>query len=254
MPLVSANLTPIGTYSPQDALNICQPLCHKVPTQAIQAYACNMANAMIYTWALWSWTVAPLQVITLTDGVQDYSHGQSDLYRFDQLRIVNTTVVPNEFRELTQKQQLGVELTRKAGIDLMRVYSFQAEINKIRLEKAAAVSSGTVLQLQGSYQANPVKITAANMNSVLNIPDWYFQGYTEALLYQLYKLSDDSRAGTVTITQDGIRNYSGQLGVAIEFLTQMREKEDVGNGEEVVYPEFTLGEGSTAAGGFVLIG
>jgi hypothetical protein len=213
-----------------------------------------MANAMIYTWAIWTWTVASLTAITLTDGVQDFAHSQTDLYRFDQLRIVNTSVTPNEFRELTQKNQLGVELTRKAGIDLMRVYSWQPDINKIRLERAAAVPSGVVLQLQGSYQVNPVKITAATMTTALNLPDWYFQAYTESLLYQLYKLSDDSRAGSVTTNQDGTRSYSGQLGVAIEFLTQMREKEDFSNGEEVVYPEFTLGQGSTASGGFMLFG
>lgn len=247
-------LTPAGTYTPQDAINICRPLCHKVPTTEVQAYGCNMAFAMIYTWALWSWTMATLTPITLTDGVQDYAHLQTDLYRFGALRIVNTTVVPAEYRELTQKQQLGVELTRKAGIDLMRVYSFEPDINKIRLERAAAVPSGTVLQLQGSYQVKPTKITANTLTSLLNLPDWYFQAYQEALLYMFYKLSDDSRAGSVTITEDGIRQYSGQLGVAIEYLTQMREKEDIATGEEVVYPEFTLGQGSTASGGFMLFG
>lgn len=234
-------VVPAGTYTPQDAINQCKTFSGNIPTSTIQYIACDTVQSIIWTLFPWNWTTNQLTAITLVDGTQDYSHVQTDFYRMKNLRIVDLIAVPNDFRELNQKSHLGVEIYHKGGLESIRLFSWEPEISKIRLERAASVPSGASLQLQGEYQFAPVQITGSNFTTALNLPNHYFPVYIAGVLWQLYKLNNDPRAGTTQVVR-GERVYTGALGEFHDLLMWMKEAEDLSDGEDHTgFPESPLG-------------
>lgn len=230
-----------SSYTPSDAVSQNKVFVGNLPTATTQYIACDTVNSIIWSLFPWNWTCKQLTPISLSDGVQDYAHSQTDFYRFKNLRLVDTVSSPNDFRELNQKAHLGVELYQKGGMDSIRLFSWEPEISKIRLERAASVPSGTSLQLQGEYQFLPTKITVSNFSTALTLPDIYFAVFSAGVLWQLYLLNNDPRAGTVQIVR-GERVYTGQLGIFNDQLLQMKEAEDLSDGEDQTgYPESSLG-------------
>lgn len=219
---------------------------HKIPTDTIQVYVCNQVNSMIWTAATWNWTQANLTQITLTDAVQDYAHAQTDFYRIVNLRTARTDLTPVKFQELFQKNHLGVELERKSGIDGIRNFSWEPAISKIRLDYAASVSGTAVLVLQGEYQKTPTAITQSTLSTSLVQPDHYFNVFLAGVRWMFYDLADDPRAGTSSEIALGRRSYSGQLGVFISFLDEMKAAEDLSDGEDLNFP--SEGYGATTQG------
>lgn len=241
-------IVPLGTLTPQDAIDMAKAMNHKVPTLPIQAYVCNQINAMIWTAAPWNWTQAALTGITLTDGTQDYAHAQTDLYRVVNLRLARTDLTPVKYTELNQKSHLGVELERKAGIDGIRNFSYEGGIAKIRLDYAATVSGTTVLQLQGEYQRVPTSINQSNLTSALIQPDHYFNVFLSGVRWMFYQLADDPRAGTSSEITVGRKSYSGQLGEFMSFLDAMKQAEDFSDGEELNFPSEGYGASTQGSG------
>lgn len=236
-------VVPAGTYTPQNAIDLATALNHKAPTSTIQAQVCDMIQSRIWTTFPWSWTVASLTAVSLTDGVQDYAHLQSDFYRFVNLEINQTSTTPNVVRPLNQKNHLSVELVSKAGIETIRNFSWEPDIAKIRLDYPAAIPSGTTIVIQGTYQRLPVKITSGNLTTVLNLPDEYFQVFLEGVRWKFYELTDDPRAGSCQEV-GGRTVFTGQQGTFITALDAMKRAEDFSDGEDVVFPSGgTLGIG-----------
>lgn len=221
---------------------------HKIPVDTIQVYVCNQVNSIIWTAVPWNWTQATLTAIALTDGIQDYAHAQTDFYRMVNLRNVRTDLTPDKFQELDQKKHLGVELERKAGIDGIRVFSWEPAISKIRLDYAAEVSGTTVMTLQGEYQKTPTAITQATLATSLVQPDHYFNVFLAGVRWMFYDLADDPRAGTSSEIALGRRSFSGQLGVFMAFLDDMKQAEDFSDGEDLNFPSESYGANTSGSG------
>jgi len=241
------------SYSPNDALTVVQNLVHGVPTAAIQAQACDQVNSMIWTFYPWAWTIKSLTPINCSQGTQDYAPTNTDILRPLKLRLVRTDVTPNEFREMALLANLSPELTRTGGLETITSCGWYASGPFIRLMYAASVSGTQTLQIQGEYQAVPTTITAANITSTFaqlgignnGLPDRYFNGFVEGLLWKLYQLSDDPRAGTMQYAKNGsyMRQYSGQLGIFMDALLQMARTEDLASGDQFEFPAQPLGVG-----------
>jgi len=226
------------TFNPQDAINLATALNHKAPSSTMQVYACNIVNAFIWTAFPWNWTKQALTQITLVDGQQDYSLGGTDLttfYRFSKIEIQNTSVSPTASRRLNQKNDLSVELVTKGGLETIRFFSWEATINKIRLDYPAAVPSGTTLVLNGEFQKQPTQITGSNLTTAFAAPDHYFQVFVEGLRWKFYELTDDPRAGTTQFVKGRAVN-TGQKASFMDAFQSMREAEDFSDGEDVIFP------------------
>jgi len=236
-------IVPAGTYSPSDAITQNKVFVGNLPSTTIQYIACDSVQSIIWSLFPWNWTVNTLTNITLVNGQQDYSHTQTDFYRFVNLELNQTSSSPNVVRALTQKQHLSQDLVTTGGIETIRSYSWEPNISKIRLEYPAAIPSGTTIVIQGDYQYLPTKITSSNFSTALNLPDVYFPVFSAGVLWQLYKLNNDPRAGTAQVVRGG-RVYTGALGEFHDLLLQMKEAEDFSDGEDLVFPGGgTLGVG-----------
>lgn len=222
---------------------------HNVPTVPTQVYVCNQVNSIIWTAAPWNWTQAALTTITpLVDGTQDYAHSQTDLYRIVNLRLARTDLSPVKYQELNQKNHLGVELERKAGIDGIRNFSYEPAITKIRLDYAASVGGTAVLALLGEYQKTPTAIDQSTLSTALVQPDHYFNVFLAGVRWMFYDLADDPRAGTSKEIALGKRVFSGQLGVFMAFLSDMKQAEDFSDGEELNFPSEPYGATTQGSG------
>lgn len=243
---------PAGTYTPQAAINLVQNIAHGVPLDAVKANICDMVYSMIWHYYPWPWTVKSLTAINLVNNQQDYNPTDTDILRPLKVRIVRTDTSPNEFRELSFLNNLSPELTRTGGIDTMKAIAWYAGSNVMRFDLAVSVGTNQTLQLQGEYQSQPTRITDGNMNSVfptpdasVGYPDRYFNVFVEGVAWQVYRLSDDPRAGTIQVAKNGtaMKEYTGQLGIFMEALMQMSRTEDLGNGDQFQWPDNPLGVG-----------
>lgn len=232
-----------STYSPQDALNLVQAFGHGVPIDAVRANACDMINSMIWTFYPWGWSIANLTPITLSDAVQDYTATDTNILRPLKMRLCRTDITPNEWRELKLLGNLAPELSRKGGIDVVTACGYFSSSNFFRLDIAAQVGSGQTIQLQGEYQKVPTKITENNLTTAFAFPDTYYNCFVEGLKWKIYQLSDDARAGGISVSKNGgmTKVYTGQFGIFFEQLQQMARTEDLSAGDEFMYPENPFG-------------
>ena len=167
------------------------------------------------------------------------------ILRFLKPRIGRVDIVPNEWRELAMLANLAPELTRQGGIDTMRAVGWFPSQNFIRFDLSVYVGTGQILQLKAEYQQVPTKITDTNLTDPFLFPDQYFDVFVEGLKWKIYQLSDDPRAGTIQVTKNGglLKQYTGQWGIFWQMLNEMARTEDLGTGDEFMYPEAPMGVG-----------
>lgn len=161
------------------------------------------------------------------------------------MRIARLDTNPPEYRELASLGNLSPELSRTAGIDTMSALGWFASQSFFRMMNAPQVSQGQIIQLLGEYQTLPAKTTAANMTTPFPFPDHYFNVMDAGVLWKVYQLTDDPRAGTMQMSKNGsmMQQYTGQMGVFQGMLLEMARTEDLGAGDEFMYPESPLGVG-----------
>lgn len=171
--------------------------------------------------------------------------GDPGILRPIKMRIVRLDSDPPEYRELALLSNLSPEFSRTAGIDTMKAVGWFSSSNFFRFDVSPQVSVGQLIQLQGEYQMKPTKITPANLSTALPFPDHYFETFMEGLLWKLYQLTDDPRAGGIQVNRNGtqMKIFTGQFGVFYEMLQQMARTEDLGTGDEFQFPEQPLGMG-----------
>lgn len=232
-------------YTPNDAISLVGNLVHGVPVSAISAQACDIVNSMMWRFYPWGWTIKSFTPINLVDGTQDYTPSDNDILRPLKIRLVRTDVTPNEFRELALLANLSPELTRKGGLDTITSAGWYSSGPFIRLLYAASISGTQTLQIQGEYQFTNATITNSTLSSAFSFPDRYFNVFVEGLKWQFYYLTDDPRAGGSSYQKNGntTRSYTGQLGAFMEALLEMGRTEDLGSGDEFMFPESPLGMG-----------
>ena len=231
-----------SSYTPQDALDFAKSFVHGIPIDSIGPQAVDQANSVIWRAAFWRWTIKALTPFSLSNGVQDYSNKiPSDFYRWRLLQLVRTDVSPNQFRELNQKEYIGVELSRLGSIDTITSFCNQPELSGIRFELPPSISGTLTLQCQAQYQYEPTKIDSGQILTAFAFPDQYFNVIADGTLWRLYALSDDPRAGTVTTDNFGRKQYSGKLAEFMASLDNMKQAENTGYGETSFFPQDPLG-------------
>jgi len=246
----------VANYSSQDAIDTLR-LHVKLPAASLSGggvdiKAADMANSRIWIAYPWRWTLGSLTAIVLVDGQQDYVIGNNDHYRPVNLWVTRTDLTPDEYQSFRAiVEHLPPELAIKVGWQGFGTISWEKSINKFRLEAAASVPAGITMSINGDYQKVPTKITA--LSTALLQDDVYFETYCDWLLYYLYKFTDDSRMGGVTITGDGRKQYNGQLAKAFESLNEMMAAEDKGDGVPLIFPDEPL-VGSARGGGMSIFG
>lgn len=171
--------------------------------------------------------------------------GTNNILRILKQRTARLDTSPAEYRELKLLNNLSPELTRQGGLDTITAASFYGSSNTVRLDLAASIGTGVIMQVQGEYQFMPTKITDANMNTALPFPDQYFNVFVEGVLWQIYRLSDDPRAGSGAMSINGSQSKTrqGQYAIYQQAMEQMKNIEDLGSGDEFMWPEEPLGVG-----------
>lgn len=171
--------------------------------------------------------------------------GNPNILRPIKTRIGRLDSNPPEYRELDALGNLSPELTRTAGIDTMKAIGWFASQNFFRFDVSPQVSGGQIIQLLGEYQITVTKITASNLATPFPFPDQYFNVVDSGILWRVYQLLDDPRAGTMQVQKNGrqVYQYTGQLGIFVDMLREMARTEDLGSGDEFMFPEQPLGVG-----------
>src|SRR5689334_11827134 len=119
-----------------------------VPFSGVDLTICNVVNSAIYKAYPWRDVLKNFTEVTLTDGNQDFSATETDIYRVTQFWIARTDVTPNDYRDIGVRKSLSIDLSATTPYSI-RAASYQAAINKFRLEKAVRISSGSTFKIGG---------------------------------------------------------------------------------------------------------
>jgi len=200
----------------------------------------DFVSAEMYIEYPWKQTITNTAngTIPLVDSTQDYSCEAPNIMRVLKAWLIRTDVTPNETIDLDVKKDLSVDLYPRSYISI-RAVSLQEANGLFRLEAAVNIPTGIQIELRCDYQIDPIKVTD------LTLPCWFDDRYAfvalEGLLYWVYKLNDDSRAGTAQTDAFGrVNEYTGQLGIYKAALNRMKMAEDWGFTESV-FPAEPMG-------------
>jgi hypothetical protein len=238
----------MSTYLWSDAVTVVRAYTQGIPTSTLDAAVCDSLNGQVWRYAFWRWSVVPLTPILLEDAVQDYTVANSNFYRPLNARLTRTDITPHCDDEKDLVDYLSPNLNTSGGLYSIRAVSFfQRTISAVttttvRLDSAASVPSGTTIYLNGDYQFLPTKITVTT-TATIAFPDHHIDVAIEGLKWKYMSLAKDPRAGTMTTDKLARRQYTGQLGSFMQALDEMREAEDLGNGQATRFPDMPLGAG-----------
>lgn len=213
-----------------------------IPSTTINADICDFISQDMYIEYPWKNTITNTAngMIPLLDSVQDYSAAAPNIMRLLKAWLIRTDVTPNETRDLDVVRDLSVDLYPRSWTGI-RACSLQQSIGLFRLEAAVQVPIGMQLEFRADYQINPTKVTDTAQTCWFD--DRYRVVALEGLLYWIYKLSDDTRAGGAQTDAFGrITGYGGQLGSYKSALNRMKMAEDFGFTDSV-FPSESMGIG-----------
>lgn len=228
------------TYTWQDLINVGSAYAKGLPLARVNVQICDFVSQDMYQEYPWKQTITNTAqgTIPLIDSVQDYPCSAPNIMRLLKAWIRRYDVTPNQVRDITVEDDLAVDLYPKSYLGI-RAVSLQEGIGMFRLEAAVNVPTGMLLELQCDYQINPIKITALSQGCWFD--DRFAVVALEGLLYWVYKLSDDSRAGMAQTDAFGrLIGYTGQLGTYKAALNRMKMAEDYGFTESV-FPTTPMG-------------
>ena len=229
------------TYSWGDLINgVARKYGKGLPVADVAIQTCDFVSQDMYIEFPWKQTITNTAkgTIALIDSKQDYTCFAPNIMRPLKASIVRTDTTPNESRDLDIVDDLSVDLYPRSYVGI-RAMSLQQAIGLFRLEAAVNIPSGIQCELRVDYQFNPIKVTDLNM--IIWFPDHYASVALEGLMYWIYKLADDLRAGSAQCDAYGrVVGYSGQLGTYKAALQRMKSAEDYGHTESV-FPSDPMG-------------
>lgn len=234
-------LGPQGTYLWSDVCATAQNLVHSIPVAPLQLYACDQINSIIWKTFPWRWTLNALTPIPLVNLQQDYPNVPADFWRWINPRLIRTDVTPQRNQPIKMAKHLEVEVQRQGSVDTIQSVSYEPTVNSFRLDITPQISGTLTMQLAGDYQQLPTKLKSINL--AMPFPDSYFNVALEGVLWMLYRLADDPRAGGVSINRPGDKDSQGQQGVFASALEQMKRDEDNADEMQTRFPEDAMGFG-----------
>lgn len=237
----------MATYTWQDAINFVGKYVKGVPTSALDATAADTVDATIWRAWFWKWSMKNLTPILLVNNTQDYTIADSDFYRLYRGRLRRTDTSPVTVREKSVVNFLSPNLEQTGSIETIGSISYNYELGKLRLDKAASVPSGVAVQIEGDYQFKQTKITSPT--TAIVFPEYYFDVAIEGIKWKYYQLVGDAKAGTMQMDKHGNRVYTGQLGIFRDAVKAMAEAEGMGQGDAQRFPDDPLGVGRITSPG-----
>jgi hypothetical protein len=230
------------TYTWGDLVTVGSAMGKGLPLTKVTPQICDFVSQDMYIEYPWKNTITNTAKgdIPLLDSVQDYTCSAPNIMRALKASLVRTDVTPHQHRDITVSNDLSVDLVPRSWYAINLV-SLQQALGLFRLQSAVNVPIGARLELRVDYQINPAKVTG------LSNPLWFDDRYSavafEGLLYWIYKLADDSRAGAAEINSDSmVPVYTGQLGIYKGALSRMKAAENFG-ATDFVFPYEPMGTG-----------
>lgn len=191
----------------------------KVQVDSYDVKICQLVAQRMYTFRPWKFSlvIAPLNAVTLVNGVQDYP-APSDIYDLVQAWITVTYPAQNN-QPAGIDQNWNLDVVDNLTPDLNPTgFLGNGCITLLPNSQNPLLRLGNAIQpptstnpsfLNCQYQPKMAKVI--DMSSPLPFPDEYSDCAVSGILYWLYKFGDDDRAGTV-IKQGSSIEYTGQLG------------------------------------------
>ena len=219
-----------STYTPRNALDRAKAHNFNRPITSIEHLTADDAKNVLWQFPL-RWTRKVLSDITVVDSTSEYTTIPSDFYRLLEFWQVRTDTTPNEVKtdiEIVEWLNPSPSFERFWADRVAFIQELNTQAGGFRVYPQPEIVTGTTSVYRGVYQFNPAKITAANISDegLLLLPDQYFPVYSEWVLYYIFKYTNDSRTGNVVVDTLGRAQYTGQLGVAMDFLKNMLRSED----------------------------
>lgn len=189
----------------------------------------QMVSTAMYRFFPWRFTlvntpaIASPGTLPLVDQQQDYA-APTDLYRLVSAAIYRTDITPVQVIDYDVVKTLTVDLNVRSYNNIQAV-SYEPDLAIIRLDSAISAPTPSTFELRLKYQ--PFLDPILSLDQVPWFPDEYVQIAHDGILYKLWGLDEDQRAGTVSYSQ-GQASYNGQLGAFMGGLKAMAMDEDAG--------------------------
>jgi hypothetical protein len=230
------------SYTWQDLISVGSTYGKGIPLSKVNAQICDFVSQDMYQEYPWKQTITNTAngVMPLIDGVQDYPFEAPNLMRALTATLMRTDTKPFQSISLDIVKDLAVDLVPRSFLSIRAISAQQAN-GLFRLESAVSVAANVHIELRVDYQINPVKVSS--LTQTLWFDDRCSAVALEGLLYWVYKLADDARAGSAQTDSLGkIVGYGGQLGVYRAAINRMKMAEEYGFTESV-FPSETMGAG-----------
>lgn len=210
----------MATYIPQTAIDFVTSMVKGMPfTVDVGTVSADRISKIVWTAAPWSWTLGSLDpAVSIVASTQDYTITKpADFYYLERSYLWDG----NKEIDLNIEASLPTLVTTP-GIP-SRVALIAGVSTKLRFAPIPTKAYTNVNLYKKTYPA----ITSLNVATpgALILPDEWAWVYEQGMLWQAYLYADDRRAGEATISNDGKRQYTGQLGMFMAALQEMRESE-----------------------------
>lgn len=195
-----------------------------MPLHDVQVPILNQISTMMWMAAPWRWSIGSLPVITLASDTQDYNIAlpsdflyATDAYLADGDNQFDTLLVepalPTTVTMVGRPKRISISGTA-GGTGTLRVAAKPGTLN-------------TPPSIISMYKKTAPVLTAETLHTagVLLFDDEWAWVFEEGVLWQAYQWGDDSRAGTVTVDNQGRVQYNGQRGCFEAALVEMRRRE-----------------------------
>jgi hypothetical protein len=231
------------TYAWSTLVTLAKKNARNIPTADIDALHCDLVSskmATVFAWRPQTTTIANGSIL-LANNTQDYSV-PANFAGLVNARLTRTDVSPVQDIELDVRDTLAVNMSPSSPYNI-RVIAHQSGEGLLRLEQAIQLD-GT-WEIRGDIEINPTKVSATSQGC------WFDDKYAEVaiagLLYWLFKVAGDNRAGTAVTDAAGRVSYSGQLGEFMSALFGMKKAEDRLGGETALFPAEPISVGRDGA-------
>ena len=219
----------MAATSPSTALTFAKRFVKGTPVDHadVEVRILDDAAKMFHAVGLWSWALTAADVFTLDNSNQDYvlKLAASDLTDFSKLAyVVRTDGTADSKMDLVAALPINTALKGQPS----KISSFVSGAEtKVRVFPFPAYGTGTADSLLVLYKTVPTNVTSSNKDNadVLDFPEEYYYIYDALVLYFAYLYIGDQRAGNAIVDGKGSQQYTGQLGTAMQYIAELRQRE-----------------------------
>jgi hypothetical protein len=193
--------------------------------------AAQSASDRIWDAAPWRWSVSTLAPITVTATAQEFNvvTEPSNILRLEKSFITDGTTIMH----VTPVVSIPGSITLSGVPRFVQYVINSGATDIIRFDvKLTSLNTGLTYKFFAWYKKTaPLLSGALTTPGALVMDDNHYNVYEEFVLYYAYRFANDQRAGSaqvgVNANGDTTIAYTGQLGVAMAALEEMRKTENL---------------------------